>query len=172
MGHERRLQRMQLALLRQPFDGGDRAALAHHRERQAGVHPPPVDQDGAGAARAERAALLAAGEMEVVAHGVEQGRVRVEAGQAVLGAVDGEHDVELAARLARRVRRGRLRRACRQAGHHGSSAGERGRDDVAPRPVPLVHGLLTVAVFSAPRVAQVAPSQASTGASAASEFFS
>ena len=49
---------------RQAFDGGDRRAPSlHHRQRQAGVDAPAVDQHGAGAALAVVAALLGAGQV-------------------------------------------------------------------------------------------------------------
>ena len=72
---ERRLHRVQLVAFGQPFDRGDLAALVHHGERQAGVDAPAVDQHRAGAALAVVAALLGAGEAEVLAQRVEQ-RVR------------------------------------------------------------------------------------------------
>ena len=53
-------------------------ALVHHRERQAGVDPPAVDDHRAGAALAVVAALLGAGEMQMLAQRVEQRGARVE----------------------------------------------------------------------------------------------
>ena len=52
------LHRMQVLRRAQPLDGGDLVALVHHRERQAGVDPPAVDDDRAGAALAVIAAFL------------------------------------------------------------------------------------------------------------------
>ena len=72
------LHRMQMLRRAQPFDGGDAVALVHHRERQAGIDPPPVDHHRAGAALAVIAALLGAGEMQVLAQRVEQRGPRVE----------------------------------------------------------------------------------------------
>ena len=48
------------------------------RECQAGQHPPPVDPDRAGAAGALVAALLGAGQLEVLAQRVEQAHPRFE----------------------------------------------------------------------------------------------
>ena len=70
------LQRMQRAVRRQAFDGGDLRAVLHHRQREAGIDAPAVDQHRAGAALAVVAALLGAGEVEMVAQRVEQGRPR------------------------------------------------------------------------------------------------
>ena len=76
MVDERLLQRMQRAVRRQALDGGDLGAVLHDRERQAGIDPPPVDQHRAGAALAVIAALLGAGQVEMVAQRVEQRRPR------------------------------------------------------------------------------------------------
>jgi hypothetical protein len=43
---------MQLAILGDPFDGADLGVVVHDREGQAGVHPPAVQQDRAGASSA------------------------------------------------------------------------------------------------------------------------
>ena len=72
------LHRVQVVGRAQPLDGGDAVALVHHRERQAGIDPPPVDDHRAGAALAVIAALLGAGEMQVLAQRVEQRGPRVE----------------------------------------------------------------------------------------------
>ncbi len=53
-------------------------AFVHHGERQAGIDPPPVDHHGAGAALAVVAALLGAGQVQVLAQGVEQRGAGVE----------------------------------------------------------------------------------------------
>ena len=65
---------MQPALLGEPLDGRDRAAILHDRELKAGVHAYAVDQHRAGATLAMVAALLGAGEIEVLAQEVEQRR--------------------------------------------------------------------------------------------------
>ncbi len=53
----------------------------------------PSTQHRAGTALAQAAALLAAGEDQVVAQGVEQRRAGTQRRQRVLRAVDGKHDV-------------------------------------------------------------------------------
>jgi hypothetical protein len=66
------LQRMQLACLRQAFDGRDLRAVLHHRQGQARIDAPAVEEDGAGAALAVIAALLRPGEVEMKPQRVEQ----------------------------------------------------------------------------------------------------
>jgi hypothetical protein len=63
----------------------------HHGQGEAGIDPPPVHQHGTRAALAVIAALFAAGQVEMVAQRVEQGRPRREV-EPRLGAVDNEHD--------------------------------------------------------------------------------
>ncbi len=53
-------------------------ALVHHRERQARIDAPAVDDHRAGAALAVVAALLGAGEMQMLAQRVEQRGARIE----------------------------------------------------------------------------------------------
>ena len=67
------------------------------------VDPPPVDDHRAGAALAVVAALLGAGQMQVLAQRIEQGGARVEL-KLLRGAVHGERH------LGHRRRRGRGRR--------------------------------------------------------------
>jgi hypothetical protein len=61
---ERLLQRMQLIAARpgQPLDGDDVSIFMGDGERQATIDPPPIEQDGAGAALAVIAALLGTGD--------------------------------------------------------------------------------------------------------------
>ena len=75
---EGRLHRMQVLRRAQAFDGGDLVALVHHRQRQAGIDAAPVDDHRAGAALAVVAALLGAGQVQVLAQRVEQRGARVE----------------------------------------------------------------------------------------------
>ena len=75
---ERLLQRVQAVAVRQALDRGDLAALVLHRQRQAGVDALAVDQHRAGAAGALVAALLGAGEAEVVAQQVEERGAQVD----------------------------------------------------------------------------------------------
>ena len=81
------------------LDRRDLAPLHERREREARLHALAVHQHRAGAALAEAAALLRAGQVQVLAQGIEQRGARVER-QPVLRPVDAEHDVE---RSGRRV---------------------------------------------------------------------
>ena len=72
---ERGLQRVELVALLQALDGLDRPPLHLGGERQAGEHRLAVDQHGAGAAFAELAAVLRAGQAELLAQHLEQGVV-------------------------------------------------------------------------------------------------
>ena len=47
---ERLLNRMEVTILRESFDGGDRAALAIHGQHQAGVDGHAIERDGTRAA--------------------------------------------------------------------------------------------------------------------------
>ena len=64
-------------------------AFVHDRQRQAGIDALAVDQHGAGAALALVAPFLGAGQMQMLAQRVEQGRPRVEV-EFADGAVDRE----------------------------------------------------------------------------------
>lgn len=66
------LQRVQLTIPREAFDGDDLTALVLHGERQAGVDALPVDQNCACAASSLIAAFLRALQAEVIAKSVEQ----------------------------------------------------------------------------------------------------
>ena len=69
---ERLLRRVQLISVREALDGGDLDPLQPYGECQAGVHPLPVDQHGARAARPCVAALLRAGQIEMFTQQVEE----------------------------------------------------------------------------------------------------
>src|SRR4051794_33969430 len=60
MLNEGLLHRMQAAVLRQSLNRGDRLALRHHRESEAGIDPPAVEQNRAGATLAKVAATFGA----------------------------------------------------------------------------------------------------------------
>ena len=60
------------------FDGGDVGTLGGEGEGEAGVDAAAVEQDGAGPALAVVAALLRAGEVEVLAEDVEEGGAGVK----------------------------------------------------------------------------------------------
>src|SRR6476620_4289453 len=66
------LQGMQGLAVGYAFDGGDRLAACLHAQHQARAHQTPVDGNAAGAAVARRAALLGAGEAQLIAQDVEQ----------------------------------------------------------------------------------------------------
>ncbi|GJE44725.1 hypothetical protein AEGHOMDF_3915 [Methylobacterium soli] len=69
---------MQVVRLAEPLDGGDLRALMHHGERQAGIDAPPVHDHRAGPALTVVAALLRAGQVQVLARGVEERGAGVE----------------------------------------------------------------------------------------------
>jgi hypothetical protein len=94
---ESRLQRMELAALREAFDGRDLAPVHEGGKREARLHALAVHQHRAGAALAETAAFLGARKMQVLAQGVEQGGARIER-QPMLGPVDAQHDIERSGR--------------------------------------------------------------------------
>ena len=88
------LHRMQRAVrLGEAFDGGDLLALDARGERQARQHAAAVDQHRAGAALAMVAALLGAGQADVLAQRVEQRGPHVER-QLMALAVDAHRDLE------------------------------------------------------------------------------
>src|SRR3954464_3330053 len=60
------LHRMEAAVLRQSLDRGDRLALRPHREREAGIDPPAVEQNGAGATLTKVAATFGAAQMQPI----------------------------------------------------------------------------------------------------------
>src|SRR5207244_8421356 len=59
-------------------DGRHIGAVLHNGECETGIDPPPVQQHGARAALAMIAALLRAGQVEMVAQRIEQGGPRRE----------------------------------------------------------------------------------------------
>ena len=86
------LHRMQLVRRSEAFDGRDAIAFVHDGERETGIDAPAVGDHRAGAALAVVAALLGAGEMQVIAQRVEQRGARVEL-ERLLFAVDLERDL-------------------------------------------------------------------------------
>ena len=90
---------MEPAAGRQPLDRRDRRAVGLDREHQARVDAQAVDEDGARAALADQAALLGAGQAEVVAQDLEQGVVGRDVERA-RAAVDGERDRDAASVIA------------------------------------------------------------------------
>src|ERR1039458_3531176 len=86
---------MQMAILRQTFDGGDRFACHAGCEGDAGTRGRSIDEDGAGAALALATAVFAARQSEVVAEHPEEHAVGMNF-QAVVFLVNDEfHDLIL-----------------------------------------------------------------------------
>src|SRR4029077_11680477 len=83
---------MQPVALRDTFDGRDCGAVMAYRQREAGVDPPSVDEDRAGAALAAVASLLGSGEVETLAQQVEQRDAGVVQRDVAPLTVDGETD--------------------------------------------------------------------------------
>ena len=86
------LQRVQLAVRRQPFDGRDRRAVGLHREHRAGLRAAAVDEHRAGAALARVAADVRAGEAEMLAQEVHEQQARLDVALRDL-AVDRHRDL-------------------------------------------------------------------------------
>ena len=74
---ERRLQRVQFAIVGQAFDGGDFAPLILHGQSETGIDALAVHQHGARAARALIAAFFA-GQFGKFAQRVEQRHARLD----------------------------------------------------------------------------------------------
>src|SRR5258706_2569180 len=88
------LQRMELCAAGHPLHSLHRAPLALDRQHQAGELRLAVDEDCAGTALAELAAVLGAGEAEVLAQQLEQRLVRRE-GNLLRLAVERESELHL-----------------------------------------------------------------------------
>src|SRR6266851_2730990 len=121
------LHGMKVVGLADAFDGCDLFIGMHHGEGEAGVHAAAVDMDGAGSALTVVAALLCAGEIEVLAEAVEEGGAGVDL-EAMVFPVDAERDgrctfcggARFLCRGSRGRRRGGEKRRCR-GGDAGSS---------------------------------------------------
>src|SRR5437899_580387 len=108
--HEAFLDGMELAVLLQPFDGGDVAAVGLHGQHRARLHGHAVEEDGAGAAVRGVAADVGAGEPEALAQQVDEQQARLHLcfeGRAV----DGDVDVMLRHRYFPPARWAALRKA-------------------------------------------------------------
>src|SRR3989475_5722791 len=86
------LHRMQLSILRDPFDGLDGLSFAGDGERHAGVDGTAVDKDGARATRTFIADLLRPRQAERLAQRVEDGAARRRSYRDGL-AVDRQRDI-------------------------------------------------------------------------------
>ena len=89
MPDERRLQGMQHVVSGKTFNGGDVPAFVLDGECEAREDAFPVDQHRAGTARALVAALLRAGQIQMIAECVEKAHARIER-DVVHGPVDAE----------------------------------------------------------------------------------
>ena len=67
LDNEGRLHRMQGFALRQPLEGQHLRAVLARRQCQAGINPPTIDQNRAGAALAPVAPFLGAGQVQAFA---------------------------------------------------------------------------------------------------------
>jgi hypothetical protein len=72
------LDRMQSAVLLEPFDRGDLVPFMHDRKRETRVDSAAIDVDGTGAALAVIAALFRAKQLEMFSQRVEKRRARVK----------------------------------------------------------------------------------------------
>ena len=88
---KRLLQRMQPLRAGHTFDSGDSSALSGHRQDQAGVRPPAVEQHRAGAALPVITTLLCPHQVKVLSHRVQQGGAIVQL-QVVRTSVDSQAD--------------------------------------------------------------------------------
>ena len=96
------LQRMEAAVLRQTFDGGDLFSFDFRDGCNAGAHGRAIDEHGAGSAMAFATAILAAGEFQLVAEDPEQEAVGVQL-EPVMRLIDDEfHALILRPAMARR----------------------------------------------------------------------
>jgi hypothetical protein len=72
------LQRRELGVAGEAFDGDDFGALGLHREHQAGAHGGAIDENGAGAAHAVLAADMGAGQPQMMAQAICQREPRLD----------------------------------------------------------------------------------------------
>ena len=88
---ERLLERMQLTVGGEALDRRDAPTVGLDREDEARIDAHVIEQHGARAALADEAALLRAGQPEVVAQDLEERVVRLDL-DAARAAVDGQLD--------------------------------------------------------------------------------
>jgi hypothetical protein len=89
---ESRLQGMETGVIGQALDGGHMVAVVGDGEGEAAVDTTATDEHGAGAALAVVAALLGAGQAELLAEQVEQGEAGVD-DECVVDTVDADRDL-------------------------------------------------------------------------------
>jgi hypothetical protein len=86
------LHRMEPATSRHTFDGQNIGAIMADGKRETGIDPPPVDNDGAGAALAAVTAFLGSGQMQAFAKEIEQRDTRIIEFDASRNAIDDQFD--------------------------------------------------------------------------------
>ncbi len=74
---KRFLQRREIGVVGQPFDGNDLGALGLNRQHEAGTHGRAIDNDRAGAAHAVLAADMGSGEPQMVAQAIRERQPRL-----------------------------------------------------------------------------------------------
>ena len=72
MFNEGLLDRVQAAIARQAFNGGDRLTICGRRQNEAGCHRPPIQDDCTGAAVAGTAAFLGPHQPQLVTERIHQ----------------------------------------------------------------------------------------------------
>ena len=92
MGDECGLHRVEIFALRHTFDGENVRAVGTQCQDEAGIDPPPVNQNGAGSALAAVTALFRAGEVKPFAQQIEQGSPGIVQRDRPLLAIDCQND--------------------------------------------------------------------------------
>jgi hypothetical protein len=92
MSDESGLQGMQLLAACDAFDGSDLGAIVTHRQSEARVDAPAVDENGAGATLAAVASLFGSGQMQLLPQEIEQRHARVGERNVSPRAVDDKAD--------------------------------------------------------------------------------
>jgi hypothetical protein len=86
---------MQLVAASDALDGEDVGAVMADRQRQARIDPPPVDQNGTGAALATVTSLFGSSQVQTLAQKIQQRDARVFEFDVPPHTVDGEADGEI-----------------------------------------------------------------------------
>jgi hypothetical protein len=92
MGDEGGLHRVQLIAASDALDGEDVGAVVADRQCKAGIDPPAVDEDGAGAALAAVTSLLGSGELEALTQEIEDRHAWIVEDEFAPRTVHGEAD--------------------------------------------------------------------------------
>jgi hypothetical protein len=123
------LEWMELVVIGQAFDRDDGDVVMGDGECEAAVDPAAVDEDGACTALAVVAALLGAGQAELVAQEVEQGETGVD-DEAVMLAVDAEGERQMLGLKAAGIVRRRAQKWARQSTQSSHVRGQFGDQSV------------------------------------------